>query len=571
MQKSIKTPLPDSRSYISFAVLVNGKETNSSLQVKTITVEKEFGKISSAEIILLDGDAAKGEFEASNGEEFVIGNELEIQAGYDGSNKTIFKGVVVKHAVKSDDESSYLVVTAKHKAYKMAVKRSNAVFAEMSDSQIISHIAGGYDLTVDAEDTGVQHESLTQFYCSDWDFINIRAEANAMLLYSGDNKITVKKIDLSAEPELTIHYGSTVFDLEVEIDGRTLFADYKATSWNFIDQALEEASGKSLFEELPGNENCEVVVPSSLNDPGALSDWLDARIMYDNFSRISGSVRIYGYADINPGDMIDLQRVGDRFNGKMLVSGVEHKIGDGGWYTVLRFGLSGSFYARRYDDIHDLKASGLMPAINGLQIGKVIQIEDDPLGEDRVLISFPYFTSGESTFWARVAALDAGSGRGTFFRPEVDDEVVVGFINDHPNDAVILGMLHSSTLPAPVKVEKGNSLKGIYTREKIKMEFDDEKKSLIIETPGGNVLCVSDEAKGISMEDQNGNRIILDNNGIVIESAKALNLKATTDITIEGNNINIKANAAFKAEGASGAEVSTSGSAVLKGSIVQIN
>ena len=73
------------------------------------------------------------------------------------------------------------------------------------------------------------------------------------------------------------------------------------------------------------------------------------------------------------------------------------------------------------------------------------------------------------------------------------------------------------------------------------------------------------------MEDQNGNKIILDDSGITVESAKALNLKAATDVTIEGNNINIKANAAFKAEGASGAELSTSGSAVLKGSIVQIN
>ena len=38
----------------------------------------------------------------------------------------------------------------------------------------------------------------------------------------------------------------------------------------------------------------------------------------------------------------------------------------------------------------------------------------------------------EQGVWARVATLDAGNDRGTFFRPEVDDEVVLGFFHDDP-------------------------------------------------------------------------------------------------------------------------------------------
>ena len=583
MTESKKTALPEG-DYISFVILVNGKEINSSYQVSSIMVEKEFSKISSAEIKLLDGDVSEGEFNMSNGDEFIIGNEVEIQAGYDGNNETIFKGIILKHAIKADEDSSYLIVTAKHKACKMAMKRTNAMFNDMTDSDIIAGIAQKYGLTANVESTGVQHESLTQFYCTDWDFINTRAEANALLFYTGDDKVVVQKPDLSGESKLDIHYGSTIFDFEAESDGRTSFADYKATSWSFTDQKMEEVSQKtgvgeteqgnlssSTLASALGNESYELIVASSLKDPGALSGWLENRILYDNLSRINGSVRIYGFADINPGDVIDIQRLSNRFNGKTIVSGVEHVIGEEGWQTSIRFGLDATLYSRKYDDIHELKASGMLPAVNGLQVGQVMQIEDDPLGEDRVQVAFPHFTSGDNTFWARVATLDAGNERGIFFRPEVGDEVVVGFFNDHPNDAVILGMLHSSSLPAPVKAEKANYLKGIYTREKIKLEFDDEKKSLVIETPGGNNFCISDDAKGISMEDQNGNKITLNDSGIVIESAKALSLKAATDVTIEGTNINIKANAAFKAEGASTAEVSTSGSAVLKGSIVQIN
>ena len=48
-----------------------------------------------------------------------------------------------------------------------------------------------------------------------------------------------------------------------------------------------------------------------------------------------------------------------------------------------------------------------------------------------------------------LATLDAGKERGTFFRPEIGDEVVVGFLNDDPRHPVILGMCHSSAKPAP--------------------------------------------------------------------------------------------------------------------------
>ena len=46
---------------------------------------------------------------------------------------------------------------------------------------------------------------------------------------------------------------------------------------------------------------------------------------------------------------------------------------------------------------------------------------------------------------------------------------------------------------------------------------------------------------------------------------------ATGDIKMEGVNLSLKASGEFKAEGSSGAELSTTATAVLKGSLVQIN
>ena len=135
----------------------------------------------------------------------------------------------------------------------------------------------------------------------------------------------------------------------------------------------------------------------------------------------------------------------------------------------------------------------------------------------------------------------------------------------------MLGSLHSSSKTSPVEINDDNNIKGIYTRENIKIEFDDDKKVVTIATPGGNTMTLSDDAKGIALEDQNGNKITMDDNGITIKSSKAINIEATQDLSEKGANVTLEAQQGFKATGNTGVEMSTSASAVLKGSIVQIN
>jgi len=112
----------------------------------------------------------------------------------------------------------------------------------------------------------------------------------------------------------------------------------------------------------------------------------------------------------------------------------------------------------------------------------------------------------------------------------------------------------------------------------MRFTFDDEKKIILLETPGGNTMTLSEEDKGIVIEDQNHNKMTLDDNGIKIESSKDLILKAAKDIKIEGMNLDMKAQTAFKAAGTSSAEVSGasttikgSATTVIQGGMVQIN
>jgi uncharacterized protein involved in type VI secretion and phage assembly len=157
--------------------------------------------------------------------------------------------------------------------------------------------------------------------------------------------------------------------------------------------------------------------------------------------------------------------------------------------------------------------------------------------------------------WARVASLDAGNNRGTFFRPEKDDEVIIGFLGHDMRDAIVLGMLHSSAKAAPLKPSNDNHQKGYFSRSNFQLVFDDEKKSLTIASPAGKKILISDEDKVIKIEDENGNKVTIESSGITMESAGDLTLKATGKVKLEG------------------AEVSINGSATteIKGGMVQIN
>lgn len=578
-------PTQASTDLATFRIFTNGAEISSDIAIVSIAVSKAINKIPTARLVLSDGDMAKADFELSAGTDFVPGTEIEIHAGYHSIEDPIFKGIVIKHGIKFKSEQvSELVLESRDVSIKMTIGRKNKYFADVTDSDVIETILSDYtDLQPDVEATSLQHKEMVQYYCTDWDFILSRADVNGQLVLVDDGAITIKAPDLSADAKLKLFHGDNVFEFEAEMDARNQYSATKSKSWDYTNQDVIESDGTDpgITEQgnITGSDLAGIIGLENMlmQHPGhvvteELQAWSDTKFLRSRLAKIQGRVQIIGYSDIKPGDIIELGGFGDRFNGKAFVSAITHTVSSNTkWYTNIQFGLSDQWYAHKYDDILERPASALLPAIHGLHYALVTNIHEDPDGEYRVKVKIPIISPDDEGVWARIATLDAGDSRGSFFRPEVDDEVIIGFINDDPRYPVILGMLHSSAKPSPVEPTEDNYDKGFVTKEKVKFMFSDEKKSITLETPNGNILLISDDEKGIKLEDENGNKIQMNADGIVIESAKDISIKASGDIKMEGTNLSSKASAQFKAEGSSGAEVSTSGQAVLKGSIVAIN
>ena len=177
----------------------------------------------------------------------------------------------------------------------------------------------------------------------------------------------------------------------------------------------------------------------------------------------------------------------------------------------------------------------------------------------------------ETGIWARVNCLDAGLNRGAFFRPDINDEVLLGFIDDDPRHPVVLGMLNSSANPAPIQATDDNPRKGFVTKQGLKFMFNDQLKEISLETLEGNTIVINEEEKKILIKDSNQNSIEMNQEGISLESASNISISAAGDIDMEGVNITFKASGELKGEGSAGAELSASGNTIIKGATVMIN
>lgn len=596
---SAPSPVSETTDLVSLIVKVNGSEADA-YDILSVHLEKAVNRVPVATVELVDGSPDTEDFPISDSSDFIPGNEIEILAGYHGTTSTIFKGIIMKQGIRiRSGRASILVVECRDKAVKMTVGRKNAYYTNVKDSDVMSTLGSNHGLSVTADATTVTNKELIQYYATDWDFMLSRADANGQLVIVSDGAISVKKPVTSGSPVLEIAYGDTMLGFEGEVDAQYQYSSAQATAWDMSNQQTIQVSSQSPGLTTPGNlssstlssvmnvSNFALQTPATW-EQSSMQAWANALMVRSALCKSVGSVRFQGNATVLPGTMITLSGLGQRFNGNVYVTAVRHEIADGNWITTAEYGLPAETYAESHPDITSPMASGLLPGVRGLQYGVVKQIQQDADGQYRVLVNIPLVGSDGAGVWARLATFYATKSAGNYFYPEVNDEVVLGFLNDDPTFPVILGSLYSSNHTPPYTPDEKNSTKAIVTNSKLKIIFDDENKVTTIITPSNNQVILSDKDSKITIQDQNNNSIVLSSSGIALTSASAISIKAQTTVTIEGQtgitasssggdvklsglNLNAEGQMALSAKGGMSAEFSASGQTTVKGAIVMIN
>ena len=194
----------------------------------------------------------------------------------------------------------------------------------------------------------------------------------------------------------------------------------------------------------------------------------------------------------------------------------------------------------------------------GVVVG-VVTNNQDPDGMHRVKVRFPWLSKDVERNWARVAAPMTGRGRGQYFLPEVDDEVLVAFEHGQIDHPFVIGSLWNGQDTPP------------------ESNADGQNNHRTIKSRSGHVLRFNDKAGGETIEiiDRTGsNKIIIDSaaNTITIEAQSDITIKSTTGkLTMQAVGIEMKSQLGVSVEAATSMDLKANAVVTVKGAMIRLN
>jgi uncharacterized protein involved in type VI secretion and phage assembly len=194
--------------------------------------------------------------------------------------------------------------------------------------------------------------------------------------------------------------------------------------------------------------------------------------------------------------------------------------------------------------------------IRGVSVAVVAQ-NKDPEGLGRVKVRFPWRENPDESHWARLAVPMAGNNRGTWFLPEVGDEVLVACDAERVEHPYVLGSLWNGQEPPPETNSNGqNDIRKIRSRSGHEIIFDDGARGRIDIHLSDNKRVRMDP-DGILISDDKGNQIEIKS------TPGTISIQSNAKLSIQSKVIDIKADASMTLQ--------ATGTLTIQGALVKIN
>ena len=552
---AVTTPYIPTATNLQFEIWLN--ESNSGLHtvLKKASVHYELNKIPYAKLHFI---AANPEIDQDDelleNTPLAVNDAIEIKINEDDEFVTLFKGIVFKLEKNVDPESGFETkIECKDIAINLTSQQE--VIPDETFDQKVTRFLNQYEidnqvnLEVGGDETVTKTSNVTP-----WDYIISYLDALGQLTTLREGIFAV--FDSTSNEKEVVYIGTNGVNV-FEFEGREeeIVSNVQVRVWNPETQSVDVL--ESATETTVGSaasEGTEVIDMSQSNySQETIQQMTIARRAKNELAKVKGKVKTFGNTTARYGQYISFEKVNKEIDDRaLLISAEHHTLENGCWNTEYSFGLenNNSFAENTKQSTSSSTAKmGQTNTMQGLQIGVITQLEDDPNNEFRIRVRNTSISDAGEGVWARLASIQAGNGRGGFFVPEVGDEVILGNINNNPDTPIILGKLYSSANPPPFELTVDNYEQGIVTKEETKVVLNDEDKSVEISTKKGNKFLLSDAEKGFILEDENQNKIIMNANGITIESTKDIILKAGKDIKTEGVKQSIKASTMMEVKG----------------------
>ncbi len=443
-------------------------------------------------------------------------------------------------------------------SYGLYRNKHRRSYIQMTDSDIVRKIAQDVGLQAEVESTSQVHEYVFQNNQTYIEFLRERSKAIGFELFVEGDKLTFRSPPSSSDGlSISLKWGEDFTEFRPKLSVAEQVDEVTVKGWDpkqkkeIIGRATkgegapavgEKRSGGSVAKEVWGKASVQVSDRPVANQ--AQADKMAQAILNEKESKfITAQGNCRGNPQIKVGKTLGISGVGNRFSGRYYVTSCNHRLTKDKGY-IATFSLS----TRSPKSILEtIRGSSQERRNYGVFIG-IVTNNRDPKGMGRVKVKFPWLEDGEESNWARIASPAAGNGRGTYWIPEVNDEVLVGFEHGSINRPYVLGGLWNGQDKPPLDINEVVS-------------GDGHVQKFVWKSRSGHTIIIddSDSGAGISICDKTGK------NMLVIDSMKnALKVSASGDITIEAQGkVTIK--------GTAGVDIQSPGQVNVKGTTVNIN
>jgi phage protein D len=491
------------------------------------------------------------------------GHTLKVFAGSRADGRPLFDGEIVELEPELMPGAIRLVVRAYDRLHRLARGRHVRSFQNLTDGDLVRKIAQEVGLQAKFGPASEVQPYLFQANQTNLALLQERARALGYFLYVEGK--TLCCVPPTAEaPPIALQWGGGLQEFRprlttiAQVSGVTVRGWDPATRQEIIGQAKQGEGTPHIGEKRGGGEVAQsafhIEATAFVTDrpvrTQVRADHLAKAVAGDHATRfLEAEGRCAGNPNLGAGSSVRILGIGERFGGDYLVTSAVHHYSAEQGYTV-HFHVSGQ---RPATLLALLTPEAQNAPAEGLAIG-IVTDNQDPEGQGRVKVKYPWLSSEHSSDWARVVAPGGGPGRGIQFLPEINDEVLVGFERGDILYPYVLGGLWNGQDAPPVK--SGDAVHGGKVQQRV------------MRSRTGHTILLDDSESGggITIQDKKGNQIFLD----TASNALSLTFKGDITVTAQGG-LKLEAQGAVEIKG-NGVKIDGGAANVdVKGSLINLN
>ena len=548
-----------------------------------------------AQIKLIASDF-HGPLAAIDSNTMTVGKQLEIQFNRRDSNvaQTVFKGEVVAEEPDLGPSHAMMVIRAYDRAHRLNRDRKSRTFKDVTASDIVNKVGQDHGLTVQTDRTTDKFDLVQQGMETDWALLSRLALMYNYELLVDDQKLVFREAGTKGA-EVTLGYTAELVAFRPRITG--VGAVDKVTVRGWDAKAKEVVTGTASSSDVVLRSDSPAAADNKsaggdlgadsdgtfISDSGPLTRGEATTLAKSAINRLaSASTEAEGEAVGDPqlraGVVAKIEGVGTRFSGKYTLSAVTHIYRASTGYTTA-FSINGT--AAR--SLLDLFAPRRERDWGSQLVIGIVTSNDDPDKMGRVKVKVPALGDDIETWWARVLTASAGSTRGIFSLPAVDDEVVVGFENGDTRRPYVLGSLFNGTdkpltdmIDGQPAGKHGNyvlaSTEKLLTSSEKETELKSKKPMLLeskdtLKVHSDKTMTIEVTGGDIAME-ASGNFKTKASQSITVEASSSVSIKGSGSVSVESSSsLSVKApSVTVEASGQltlKGAQVGITGSAMV--------